>query len=121
MKIMDIRGVQRVKAFLGGIIDSRQKTIDSSQDREAQREQLQRRKKQIKLTKEQEQEAFEALVKSLSGTELVAESHQEGENTVFFVKDAEGKIIRELRGLLITDLYIKRFEATAGTLLRKSA
>lgn len=120
---MDIRGIQRVRSFFGGIVDGRQKSVDSSSDRDAHRDQLQERRKNLRLSKEQEDEAFQSLIKSLSGTELHAERKEDESGTVFLVINTNNQVVRELRGLLITDIYLHRFDSpdSSGTLLRRSA
>jgi hypothetical protein len=120
---MDIRGIQRIQAFLGGIIDGRQRPVNASNDRDAHRDQLQQRRRYMKLSKEQVDEAFSKLIEGLEGTGLVAEQIAVNNETHFVVKDKTNAVVRELKGLMITDLYLKKFEEgdTSGTLLKRSA
>jgi|GEM_PF-2385321 len=121
---MDIRGIQRARAFLGSIIDVRQKPVNGSSDRDAHRDQNQERRQFAKLTHEQIAEAFYILVESLGSSGLVAEHIKDPAGDSFIVKDASGKTVRELKGLLITDLFLKgraSEDTSSGTLLRRSA
>jgi hypothetical protein len=121
---MDVRGIQRVRAFLGGIIDGRPRSVNASQDRDPHRDQLRERRRFLKLSKEQEEDAFQTLLRSLSGTGLSAEKIESAEGLVFVVRNQKNQVVRELRGLNITDLYLQRFEGgdgSSGTLLRRSA
>jgi hypothetical protein len=121
---MDIRGIQRARAFLGSIIDVRQKPVNASADRDAHRQQNEERRQFAKLTDEQVQEAFENLLASLGSCGLQAEHVKSSEGDVFVVKDKSGKTVRELKGLLITDLFLKgrtSEDNSSGTLLKRSA
>jgi len=121
---MNIRGTPKLQAFLGGIIDGRPKSVNASNDRDSHRDQLQQRRRFMKLNKEQEDEAFQALLTSLSGTDLVAEKVETSEGLTFVVSNDKQQIVKELKGLLITDLYLQRFEGSdgsSGTLLKRSA
>ncbi len=121
---MDIRGIQKARAFLGSIIDVRQKPVNASNDRDAHRDQHQERRQFAKLTEPQITEALEILVESLGASGLQAEHHKSPEGDVFVVKDSSGKVVRELKGLLITDLFLKgraSEDTSSGTLLKRSA
>lgn len=121
---MDIRGIKSARAFLGSIIDVRQKPVNASADRDAHRQQHEERRHFAKLTSEQIDEAFKILVESLGASGLTAQHVKSPEGDTFVVMDANKKVVRELRGLLITDLFLKGRAAedtTSGTLLRRSA
>jgi hypothetical protein len=121
---MDIRGIQRARAFLGSIIDVRQTPVNASNERDAHRDQHQERRQFAKLTEPQVSEAFAILVESLSSTGLKAEHVKSAEGDVFVVRDSNEKVVRELRGLLITDLFLKgraSEDTSSGTLLKRSA
>ncbi|NCN39914.1 hypothetical protein GW916_01560 [bacterium] len=122
---MSIRGIDRVQAFLGGIIDAKGRSVNAQADRDAQREEQERRRKSLELTPAQVEEAFQALLKSLSGTDLRAEKKTENGKPHFQVLDRTGKVIRDLRLGQITDLYLKSKSGEAdvhsGTLLKRSA
>ncbi|MEO5667724.1 MAG: hypothetical protein ABIR96_06685 [Bdellovibrionota bacterium] len=121
---MDIRGISKARAFLGNIIDVRQKPVNASADRDAHRNQQQERRQFAKLTQAEVEEAFFILVESLGTSGLRAEHVKDPEGDIFIVKDMNGKTVRELKGLLITDLFLKGRAAentTSGTLLKRSA
>lgn len=122
---MNIRGIGPIQSVQGGKIETTNKSINSShEDRDAQREEQEERRKRIKLTDEQVLEAFKALVTSLSGSGLRASQDRENDLPVFRVFDQTGKEIRTIRYPRIVELYLKRNEEQpggSGTLLRKSA
>ena len=121
---MDIRGIQRARAFLGSIIDVRQKPVNASADRDAHRDQNQERRQFARLTDEQVSEAFENLLSSLGTSGLTAQHVKSSEGDIFVVMDSNKKVVRELKGLLITDLFLKGRAAediSSGTLLKRSA
>lgn len=122
---MSIRGIDKVQAFLGGIIDAKGRSVNAHADRDAQKEEQEQRRKNLQLTPEQIEEAFRALLKSLSGTDLRAEKKIDNGKPHFQVFDSSGKVIRDLRLPHITELYLKsksgESDVHSGTLLKRSA
>ncbi len=122
---MSIRGIDRVQTFLGGIIDAKSRSVNSSADRDEKRDEQQRRREQMILSPAQIEEAFQALLETLQGSDLRAERHMENDKPHFVVIDKSGKVIRDLRSPHVVELYLKRIsgetESQSGTLLKRSA
>lgn len=122
---MSVKGIGRVQAFLGGIIDAKDRPVNASADRDTKRDEQEQRRKKLRLSEEQIQEAFEELLETLSGTTLRAEKHMENDSPHFQVFDANNKVIRDLRLPHIIDFYFRSKsgepEQQAGTLLKRSA
>jgi hypothetical protein len=123
---MNIRGINRISSFLGGSVESKKDgslSVTTSENDANAREEQRRKRRQMRLTTEQIDEAFRFLLEGLQGTGLRAEKTLEGETWTFRVFDQQNALVRELSGVQIVDLFFDRAETKtgAGTLLRRSA
>jgi hypothetical protein len=120
---MDIRGVNRIKAFLGmGVESQRSKVAQSSEQRGSQQQKGDQPQKQFDLSHEQIEQAFSALLMSLEGSGLSAEKLLANGELFFIVKNPAGETLRRLGLIEIAELYFKRkMEPQPGNILKRSA
>ncbi len=120
---MDIRGVNRIKSFLGmGVETQRSKVAQSSEQRGGQQKKEGDSNPQFDLKDEQIEQAFAALLLSLEGSGLSAEKINVDGALFFVVKNPNGDILRQLGQKEIAELYFKRkMDPQPGNILKRSA
>jgi hypothetical protein len=120
---MDIRGVNRIKSFLGmGVESHRSKIAQSSEQRGGQHQKEKDSPQNFDLKDEQVDQAFAALLLSLEGSGLSAEKVSSAGTIYFVVKNPNGETLRQLGPQEIAELYFKRkMEPSPGNILKRSA
>jgi hypothetical protein len=119
---MDIRGVNRIKAFLGMGVDSKRSRITTSNEQRGQQKSNQDQNQAFNMTEEQIAQAFGVLLASLEGSGLSAEKGFDDSGIYFVVKSPDGEVVRTLRDREINELYFKRkMDPQPGNILRRSA
>jgi hypothetical protein len=122
---MDIRGFSRINGLLGGLLDpTKKKATGASADRDSGGQAPPDPRKNIKLSPEQLQEAFEAFLVSLSGSGLSAEQTTTEEGSPnFIVRGPNGNVVRTLSYFAIVDVWLdrKKLNTSTGRLLSRSA
>jgi len=120
---MNIRGLNRIHGFFGAVTDAKKRTAEASADRDSGSSPRHSPRRDVRLTPEQVDEAYESFIAKLQGTGLTAErsSNEEG-FPVFTVRDPQGQVVRTLLHPAIVDIWFDRDTPdTSGQLLKKSA
>jgi len=120
---MDIRGVNRIKSFLGlGTDSQRSKISQSSEQRGGQNQKNKDHPPQLNMSDEQIDQAFVVLLSSLEGSGLTAERQLINSELFFVVLSPEGSVVRKLGIREINELYFKRkMDPQPGSILKRSA